>query len=238
MSRDQWKRLAVRRAGLVTRAQLAAVGVDRWVIRRRVASERWVAHTPTVIGTTTGELTRDQLMWLGVLHAGGDALVGGLTAAEVAGMRNWHRDDVTILVPHSCDVGDGFPGVTHVRTRRDLAAMRRPGAGLPVCRLEPAVLLFAAGQSSSRTAEGALAAAVQQRLTSPERLLEWIDRLRPLRGAAALRRSLEEIAGGAQSTAEIDVRRMCRAAGLARPQRQVRRRDASGRVRSLGVPAA
>lgn len=231
MANDDWKRLAVRQGGLVTRTQLAAVGVDRWVIRRRVASERWVVHTPSVIGTTTGELSREQLMWLGILHAGHGALIGALTAAERAGLRSWHRDEVTVLIPHSCDVGDAVPGIAFVRTRRDLVAMRRPGAGLPTCRLEAAVLLFAATQRAPRVAEGVLAASVQQQLTSPGRLLEWIDRLSPLRGAVRMRRALDDIAGGAHSTAEIDVRRMCRAAGLALPLRQVRRRDSAGRLR-------
>ncbi|GAA3646315.1 hypothetical protein GCM10022237_02270 [Nocardioides ginsengisoli] len=53
----------------------------------------------------------------------------------------------------------------------------------------------------------------------------------PLRGADRFRRALAEIAGGAQSAAEIDVRRMCRAAGLAAPSRQRPRRDSSGRLR-------
>lgn len=33
------------------------------------------------------------------LHARPQALFGGLTAAEVHGLRNWNRDDVTVLVP-------------------------------------------------------------------------------------------------------------------------------------------
>lgn len=60
---------------------------------------------------------------------------------------------------------------------------------------------------------------------------DWVDRLRPLRRADRFRRVLREIAGGADSTAEIDVRRMCRSFGLAPPARQVRRRDSTGRVR-------
>lgn len=81
MARDDWKRLAVRQAGLLTRAQLAGLGIDRWAIRHRVNSERWVVHTPIVVGTTTGDITREQLMWLGVLHGGNGAVgrraVGG-----------------------------------------------------------------------------------------------------------------------------------------------------------------
>lgn len=42
---------------------------------------------------------------------------------------------------------------------------------------------------------------------------------------------MTDIAGGAQSVGEIDVRRMCRDFGLRLPDRQVRRRDASGRLR-------
>lgn len=231
MSREDWKRRAATQGGLLTRTQLAEVGVDRWAVRHRIDTGRWVEHTPTVIGTTTGELSREQVMWLGVLHGGADALVGDLTAAEVGGLRNWHRDDVTVLVSHGTDVGAGHPGIVFARTRRTLADWRRPQPGLPTCRIEPAVLRFAAAQRSPRAAEGVLAATVQQQLSSPDLLLGWVDRLRPLRGADRFRRVLREIAGGAQSVAEIDVRRMCKTFGLVAPSRQVRRRDSTGRVR-------
>lgn len=187
--------------------------------------------TPTVIGTTTGLLTREQLMWLGVLHGGPEALVGDLTACEVQGLHNWHRDDVTIYVPHGSSVGRGHPGIDFRWQRRPLEPMRRTVAGLPACRLEPAVLLFASRQRSARTAEGVLAASVQQRLTSPDQLLEWIDRLSPLRGAARFRVALADIDGGAHSVGEIDVKRLCKRFGLTPPSRQVRRRDATGRLR-------
>lgn len=231
MARDGWRRLAEVQAGLLTRAQLASLGIDRWAVRHRVRVERWLELTPTVIATTNGSLDREQLMWLGVLHGGPAAMIGELTAAELSGLRNWHRDQVTVVVPHGADVGAGYPGVDFVRSRRLQEAQRRRQPGLPVSRIEPAVLGFAARQQSPRTAEGVLAAVVQQRLTSPALLLEWIDRMSPLRGAARFRAALAEIEGGAQSVAEIDVRRMCRTFGLALPRRQVKRRDASGRVR-------
>lgn len=231
VTEDAWRAVARRQAGLITRAQLNAVGVDRWAVRHRVTTERWVELTPTVIGTTTGELSRRQLMWLGVLHAGGDALIGELAAAELAGLRNWHRDHVAVLVPRGADLGAGAPGVEFVQTRRALRLLRRSSSTLPVARLEPAVLLFAARQRSTRTAEGVLAAVVQQQLTTPDAMLDWVEQLQPLRWAGRFRRTLREIAGGAHSVAELDVRRMCRAYGLALPRRQVKRRDSSGRVR-------
>jgi hypothetical protein len=231
MDRERWQTLAAAQGGLITRAQFAALGVDRWAIRHRLESGRWIDHSPVVIGTTTGELTRAQLMWLGVLHAGGDSLVGELTAAEVGGLRGWHRDHVTVMVTKDTDIGRGFPGIEFRRTRRPLPPMRRPASVLPLSRIEPAVLHFASRQRVERTAEGVLAAAVQQRLTSAELLTEWIDRMRPLRWAERFRQSLIEVGGGAGSAAEIDVRRMCRNFGLKLPQRQVRRRDSSGRLR-------
>jgi hypothetical protein len=228
---ERWRRAAAGQAGLLTRAQLRECGFDRWAVAHRIATERWAELSPTVVGTTTGVLTREQLMWLGTLHAGGESVVGDLTAAEVHGLRNWHRDDVVVLVRRGLDVGEALPGIHFVETRRPLRLLRHPDSHLPTARIEPAVLRFAAYQRSTRTAEGLLAAVVQQRLTSPEAMLEWVDLMQPLRWARRFKRVLGEIAGGAQSVSEMDVRRMCRSYGLARPRRQVKRRDAAGRVR-------
>ncbi len=149
----------------------------------------------------------------------------------VLGLRNWHLDAVTVVVPHAADIGNGCAGVQFVRSRRRIRDHRRRRCGLPVSLIEPAVLGFASRQSSNRTAEGVLAASVQQQLTSPAELLGWIDRMSPLRGAGRFRAALADIAGGAQSVAEIDVHRMCRRFGIASPVRQVKRRDSSGRIR-------
>ncbi|MFT4288996.1 hypothetical protein [Nocardioides sp.] len=230
MAAEEWRGTAVAQAGVITRAQLAAAGVDRWAVAHRVRSERWQLVSSLVVATFTGTLTRDQLMWAGVLHGGPGAMVGGLTAAELAGLRNWRRDVVTILLPY----GNGRPspveGVEFVRTRRT-ATLRDAERQPPRCRLEPAVLLAAARGPSERAARGVLAAVVQQQLTTPEALAGWLDKLAPLRRAPLLRVTLADISGGAQSVAEIDVARMCRTYGLALPTRQVKRRDSTGRWR-------
>jgi hypothetical protein len=212
---------------LVTRAQLTAAGMTRWSVAHWVESGRWQLLSPTVIATTTGQLNDEQRIWHAVLHAGDGAMAGGLTAASLTGLRNWHRDEINVLVPYARGRPSPLADVRFVRIRRSLRAAGSP----PRCRIEPAVLLFAAADRSERTAQGVLAAVVQQQLTSPEGLLEWLDRLAPLRRAATLRRAIEDIAGGAQSLAEMDVKRMCRDFGLTKPTRQVKRRDADGRVR-------
>ena len=106
-----------------------------------------------------------------------------------------------------------------------------PRPGIPRCCLEPAVLLGAAYTALNRPAHGVLAASVQQRLTTPQVLLEWVDRMAPLRRAKPFERTLADIAGGAHSGAERDVSRMCRRFGLPQPRRQLTRVDSAGRRR-------
>lgn len=230
MRDNGWQELAYGQAGMLSRRQLLALGVDRNVVRNQVAAGRWVLRTPLVVSTTTGALTFAQQVWLGVLHAGPGCAVGGLTATRIRGLKGWDRDTVTILVDEAADVSPA-PGVQFVRTRRDIAEMLAPGRGAPVCRVEPAALLFGGYTRSQRTACGLLAALVQQRLTTADRLAEWVERMRPLRRARMFRTTLADIGSGAQSLAEIDVGAVCRRFNLPRPDRQVRRRDRDGRLR-------
>jgi hypothetical protein len=147
----------------------------------------------------------------------------------VHGLKNWDRDEITVLVANQLSFDD-LPGVRFSRTRRAIGEMRAPGA-LPVCRIEPATLLFAAYEPNRRTAHGAVAATVQQRLTQVPQLVTWLDRLRPLRRQREFRALLDDIGGGARSLAEVDLRRACRQFHVAPPRGQSMRRDRRGRRR-------
>jgi hypothetical protein len=228
---EMWEALAARQAGLISRRQLNALGLDRFRVRTEIAARRWVELSPCVIGTTTGPSTRLQQMWLGLLHAGPAAVLGDLSAAEICGLRNWHRDQITILVPWNLDLEDLPDGIRIARTRRAIPLHLDPRPGPPRWRIEAAVLHFAAYQRSRRTAQAVLAAAIQQQLTDPARLVVTLEQMRPLRWAAMFRQVVGDIAGGSQSLAELDVLRLCRAHGLRTPDRQTRRRDSSGRLR-------
>ena len=234
MDDRRWELLAQQQHGMLAVRQLTRLGVPRGVVRHRLATEMWVQRTEHVVSTTTGELIGSQRMWLGVLHAGNGALIGGLTAAGVHGLRNWARDEATVLVDDEWSF-EPVPGIQFVRTRRclpDFAAARHPlRRTLPVCQLEPAALLFAGYERHRRTAHGVLAAVVQQQLTSAEALRHWLERMRPLRRAREFRRVLLDIETGAQSAAELDVSRMCRTFGLPMPGRQRPRRDRAGKSR-------
>lgn len=224
-----WRDLADCQAGLLSHRQLRGLGVSRGEIRNHVRVGRWAHRSGEVVSTTTGPLSADQRLWLGVLHGGPSAMVGGLTAAGEHGLKHWPRDEITILVsnPMSFEPLDGY---RFFRTRRPYKVLLGPGE-LPLCRLEPAVLLFAAHEPHLRTALGAVTATVQQRLTTPEKLTDWLGRLAPLRRAKQLRELLGDVAGGAHSMAEVDLRKACRAYGVQPPHSQRSRTDNRGRRR-------
>jgi hypothetical protein len=229
MKEERWSRLADSQAGMLSQRQLVELGVSRSFVRNQLRARRWRHRTSSVFSTTTGPLSDQQRLWQAVLHAGPTALIGGLTAAELHGMKNWSRDSITVLVDDELSF-DPIEGVCFFRSRRPLTSMRSARA-LPVCQLEPAVLLFAGYEPSRRTAHGALAATVQQRLTTPDRLRGWLARMTPLRRAPEFRALLHDIAGGAHSLSEVDLRRACAEFAVAPPRGQKGRRDRQGRRR-------
>jgi hypothetical protein len=220
-----------RQVGMIARRQLNSWGLDADHVAAQVAARRWVVHTPRVVGTTTGALTWEQRCWLAVLHAGPRSLLGGLSAAEVSGLAGWHRETITVLVDDELAF-ESVEGVRFFRSRRPFELLCSPRTTIPSAQMEPAILMWAGYDAVEvRAAHGVLAASVQQRLTTPEQLLTWIESLRPLRRAKGFRRTVGDLADGAESVAEIDVRRLCRRFGLRPPDRQRPHLDRSGKRR-------
>src|SRR5690349_18695100 len=97
---EGWGELARAQAGVLSWRQLRALGVPRAVVRNKLSSGRWARRTEEVLTTTTGALSPEQRLWMAVLHCGPNAMIGGLTAAGLHGLRNWQRDDVCVIVPN------------------------------------------------------------------------------------------------------------------------------------------
>ena len=223
-------RLAEAQQGMLARRQLRGLGTGWAGVRTHVRAGRWAQRSSVVLSTVTGELTPEQRAWLGVLHAGPPAIVGGYSGLGFHGLKNWTRDHITVLVDEEAHL-EPVEGIDWFRTRRPLDLWHSRADDLPLARVEPAALLCAAYEPSWRTAQGLLAAVVQQRLTTAAKLSEQLERMKPLRRAPRFRVLLAEIEGGAGSLAEIDVSRMCREHGLPTPTRQRRRKDSAGRWR-------
>ena len=84
---------------------------------------------------------------------------------------------------------------------------------------------------TDREATFIIASALQQHLTTPTALANTVRQRRRIKRARLLRSVVAEFVAGAHSMGELDFIRECRGRGLPEPRRQVRRRDASGRVR-------
>lgn len=122
-------------------------------------------------------------------------------------------------------------GVDFFRSRRSFDLLRSPKPGIPTCQLEPAILLWAGYEATTRAGHGVLVAAMQQRLTTGKRMVEWVDLLKPLRRAKAFKETISRADGGAQSMAEIDLGPMCRQFEMPQPTRQTPRTDRVGKKR-------
>jgi hypothetical protein len=222
---------------VVRRSQLAALGIDADKVRHEVAAGRWQRYGSTVVVLHTGTLTQRQLHWAAVLAQPGRAALAGITAATTLGLQWTPTPDVHIVVPY----GSRWPAldnvVCHISRRfseLDLHPVRTP----PTVRIARALVDAASWTAAPRPAVGVLAAGVQQRLTTAERLRAELAGAGLVRHSHLLGQCLDDIEGGADSFAEIDLGRIAVAAGLPRPRRQSFRLDASGRRRFIDTEFA
>ena len=173
-------------------------------------------------------------MWLVLLDAGEDAALGSHTALELAGFKGFAREaaDIHLIVQRGARATP-LPGVRVHESRRLSVEELIDIDGLRRTETARSVLDAAAWQPFPRFACLMVAAAVQQRVTTPASLAEAMRTVGRIRHKAYLRLALADVREGAQSLGELDLARLCRRFGLVRPRRQVLRRDRSGRIRYL-----
>lgn len=217
---------------VVRRDQLRALGWAYHHIEHEIAMDRWHQVAPEVIALQNAPLVGDQLLWLGVLHAGPGAALSHRTACAQAGLQRWEHDIIDVISAKGNTV-ERLDGFFFHETRRPYLPWVDTSASPPRLVLEKAALLAAERERGIRAGVGLLAACVQQRLTTAERLWESAHEVTKLRHGRQIRLALGDIAGGAQSFAEIDIGRLCDRFGLQRPARQALRRDRQGRRRYL-----
>jgi hypothetical protein len=216
---------------LVTTARdLRAGGIGRRQLHTELVNGRW-RRAGLAIVLHNGPLSRAQQLRVAQVHAGPRAIFTAFTAAEIAGMTGWIRDEVHLLAPAGTRVRGGCPvplrlhlhGATRVRRERRSSIEALPHA-----------LVRAAGTfATARPGAGLLAASVQQGRASAAELRAALAAAPRVRHRAALRAAVVDIEGGSEALSEIDFVRLCRRNNLPPPAQQVVRRDASGRRRYL-----
>ena len=225
-----FRALAGRQELVVSRKQLADIGVSRKVISRREAAGRWIAVGPLVIVLRPGGLTRPQQLWAGVLHAGGDACLARLTGLEAAGLTGFGDDEVHVCRSHGENTDDLVHDLVQVRVHE---SRRLPASDLlrttspPRMSQERCAADAASDARSERACRTILAMCVQQGLVVPRRLRAMVVERRNLPRRRLILETLGDLEGGAHSLPEQDFLRALRRAGLPIPSRQrvVRRPD-------------
>ena len=215
--------------GVVTRA-VAVSFLGASAVRWRLATGRWQRPWPGVLATHSGPLDDEQRMWVAILSAGRGAVLAGLTAAVLAGLRGFTCRSVHILVPPGRQPKVGS-GVVIRRSRflgpEDVHPARLP----PRTRLPRSLIDAAAWMPSGDQARAVLAAGVQQRLVRVQDLAAALERLTTVRRRRLMQQTLDDVAGGAHALSELNLTRLLRGYGLPAPDRQVVRYDERGRRR-------
>lgn len=224
--------LAAEQAGMVSRAQLRALGWTADDVRNQAAAGRWRPHGRQAIALHSGPLTLEALRWLAVLEGGDECAVTGLSALQSHGLSGFEPERVQCAVP--------LGGLT-VRTdwyirrqsRRLCPDAVHPARTPATVRVGPA-LVDALEIIGSRVLGCALMAAlVQQRLLRPDDLRGLIQPEPTLPGRRVYLGVAGDIGCGAHSLLEIDFRALARRARIPPPLGQSRRVDSAGRVRYL-----
>jgi hypothetical protein len=226
--------LVAGQAGTVTRSVLRLHGVDDRVVSRQVAARRWQNAGPQLVVMFTGSLPLSTRHWVAATNAGPGSLLCGRTALAVHGLEGWGGDQVQVVVDRGVRPAP-LPFVKVHESRRHRGADSTDVEGLPCHRVERAAIDVASWCPSERTAVGVLAAVVQQRLTSPARLQETLERQGRIRRRRLIAATIIDLAGGAQALSEIEYGRLFQRWGLPQPTRQAIRLDHRGRRRYLDV---
>lgn len=211
-----------------SRSRLYRIGCTEAELRAHLDAGRWQLVGQAVV-LHNGALTRDEACDAAVINCGPHAVLTSFTALEVLGLNGWLRDEIHVLAQagQPRPIGD-LPVVLH-RTRRPIEC-------LPNRRCHPAAaaaVIAASSFRSPRPAVGLLAATVQQRITTPERLEAALNQTYRARHRGVMRSAIADIRMGADALSEIDFVQLCREHGLPEPTRQAVRIESTGRRRYL-----
>ena len=218
--------LAHDQGGVVSRAQAYGMGLTRGQVRAQIAARRWQRVWSRSLCVHTGPVGREGRAWAAVFEGGERAMLDGASALIASGLVNFETKVWRVSVPRGVKPLKG-EGLDVRRTRRwnreDLAP-----SGVPRTRVEVAAVRAALWADSDRQAALVMTMAVQQRLTSPERLGRALLAVRRDRRRTLLHQVVLDLLGGAESLGEIDFAKECRRRGLPAPIRQALVRGPDG----------
>ncbi len=213
--------------GVLSRALLNDLGIDRKAVAREVAAERWLLVGSHTVLTNTGVMGERAGRWRAVWECGPDVALDGVSALHAAGVRGF--DEMCVHVSASRERHrrpvDGVRVHRVTRVSNEIVT-----AGVP--RVRPAIAAVRAAHwaTSDRQAALLLVLPVQQRIVTGSQLVAATESVHGRRRRQLVRQLVRDVADGAQSLGELDFAALCRRRGLPAPDRQVVRQSPRGRV--------
>ena len=208
--------LAELQHGVVTRAQLLALGLDAQAIKYRVRRGRLHAVQRGVYAVGRPQLTRLGSLIAAVLSCGPGAALSHDAAAELLGIRKRRGGPIDVTVPGG---KRERPGVRVHRATLP-ASERTERHGVPVTSTVR-TLVDLAPRLGHDELEAATNEADRLDLIDPERLREAVAQMAGRKGAATLKRLLDRRSFTlTESTLERRFLAIVQSAGLSKPQTQ------------------
>jgi hypothetical protein len=220
--------VASRTGGVASRGALRRLGITHDDVRTEQEAGRWRVFGNQTVVPHRGPVSTEGRHWAAIWETGTSiTALDGVTALQVAGLRNYVDDDVHVSVVHRCSV-QKLAGVKLHKVIRRVPGELMLG-GIPRTRPSVAALRAAYWAASDRQAALVLIMAVQQRLTTPEQLHAWSRLLRGRRRRGFIKDVVRYIDDGVRALGELDFARLCRQWGLPEPDRQFVVDSAMGR---------
>lgn len=225
-ARQAAARVASAQCSVVSRRQLLAAQVPRWLVRHELRTGRWQRTGRQTVALHNGPLDTAARRWVAVLESGPRAALDGVTALQAAGLHQLTDGLVTVVVPKGAR-RRRVPGV-RLRESRRYRAEDVVRTGIP--RTAPAVAAVHAAlwAATDRQATLFLTLVVQQGLCRPADLSDATTAVRRHPRRRLLAQVVLDLADGSRSLGELDVARAMRTRGLPEPERQAVRKRPSG----------
>ncbi len=205
--------------GVITFAQARAAGMSKSEIRWHLARGDWQRLRTGVYATFSGPVPRRCRLWAAVLAAGPGAVLSHESAAELAGLAGKHPGAIHITIPEERRIRRAAGVVLHLSARIDDA--RHPALRPPQTRIEETIIDLTQTAQSLLDAFGWLGRAVNDRMTTEDRLLATMSQRPRLRWRQPLREALGDLKAGCRSVLELSyLREVERAHGLPAGERQ------------------
>ncbi|MFE0025533.1 hypothetical protein [Amycolatopsis sp. NPDC059021] len=214
--------------GVAARADLVALGISHASISRRCRGNGpWQRPIPGVIVFTNREPTARQLFRAALTHAGPDAMLTGVHAARLHGVRNLPAEPrVHTLIPHKSKVATwGFAIAERTIHLPDAVDV----GGLPVAPLARALIDASRRMDNLTSVRAMIADAVYRGLCDPLDLRKELAQASTI-GSALPRLVIQEVSNGVHDAAERWLREVLEKSGLPQPDWDVVLENESGEV--------